>query len=99
MYVSAKEFCQHTGFPARTLARYLREGLLDYHKAGRRYVLDKEQTLERLRILAKHPSDTPVVRRKNKVRNSRIKGSSDIFNGAEDYKERISRLKNDISRK
>ena len=31
MFVTAKEFCKTTGFPARTLARYLHEGRIDCH--------------------------------------------------------------------
>lgn len=98
MFVSAKEFCEETGFPARTLVRYLREGKIDCHRAGRRYVLDKEMTLERLQELSRYESALPVVYRNNSRRKKKI-NHSDIFDGAQSYEERISRLKNDISKK
>jgi len=97
MYVSAKEFCEETGFPSRTLIRYLREGKIDSHRAGRRYVIDREQAIERLRALAHEKTFAPVDRRNHKSRYSKKKDSSHIFDGVDDYQERISLLKKTAS--
>lgn len=52
MFVNAKTFSMETGFPLRTLVRYIRAGRIPCHRVGRSYVLDKEKTLERLETIS-----------------------------------------------
>ena len=96
MYITAKEFCRSTGFPSRTLTRLLREGKLDFHRAGRRYILDKEETIARLRYLAHEKENAPIVYHKRKARRNWGK-KGDIFDGTKDYHQRILLLKKAIS--
>ncbi|MCR5704044.1 MAG: hypothetical protein K6G85_05425 [Eubacterium sp.] len=96
MYVTAKEFCKSTGFPSRLLIRYLRDGKIACHRAGRRYVIDKEQTEECLHMLAKSEKNVPVVYHKRKNRSNKNKDSSNIFDGIDNYQERISLLKKNV---
>ena len=60
MFTNVKEFCIKTGFPERTLKRYIKESKLPYHKAGRVYILDYEKTLSRLAQIAE---ETPQKRK------------------------------------
>ena len=46
MFTNVKEFCIKTGFPERTLKRYIKEGKIPFHKAGRVYIIDYDKTLE-----------------------------------------------------
>lgn len=52
MFVSAKQFCEETGFPLKTLTRYIREGFIPHIRAGRRYVLDKDAASKKLAEIA-----------------------------------------------
>ena len=97
MYITAKEFCRSTGFPSRTLTRLLREGKLDFHRAGRRYILDEEQTIARLRYLAHEKENAPISYRKRSVRRNWGKKEGDIFDGTKDYHQRILLLKKAVS--
>lgn len=96
MFMTAKEFCKTTGFPARTLARYLHEGRIDCHRAGRRYVLDKDSTLEQLRALSHNENTVSFIYHRPKKRRRQKKNQNDIFDGAETFKARISCLKKDL---
>ena len=72
LFTNVKEFCTKTGFPERTLKRYIKEGKLPYHKAGRVYILDYDKTLECLEHLSMQNVDNAKnCRRRRKKMSSR----------------------------
>lgn len=68
MLMSAKEFCQATGWPLKTIRRLCRTGQLECWQQGRVYLLEKEATLIKLELFKQRPcpagvSDVPRQRR------------------------------------
>jgi len=68
MLMSAKEFCQATGWPLKTIRRLCRTGQLECWRSGRVYLLNKAETLTRLELFKEQPlrglvADVPRHRR------------------------------------
>ncbi len=61
MLMSAKKFCQSTGFPVAYIRRLCRLGILPYWKCGRMYMLDRERTLEKLETLKERVPNEPYM--------------------------------------
>lgn len=55
MLMSAKEFCQATGWPLKTIRRLCRTGQLECWRSGRVYLLNKSETLTRLELFKEQP--------------------------------------------
>jgi len=51
MVVTLKAFCQESGWPIKTIKRLANTGILPHWRQGRRYLFDKERTLQKLELL------------------------------------------------
>ena len=78
MRVTAKEFAELEHMPLKRVKRYCHEGIFSYHRVGRIYSIDYEESKENLKKLDAHQAEldgvklkktTSVVRRHKKIKN------------------------------
>ena len=91
MIVTLKAFCEQTGFPKQMIKTHAKSGLLPYIPCGRRYLFDKEETLQRLELLKAVPVYKP---QRMKQERCRIKSTL-----PDQYTSRTERLKALIKQK
>lgn len=68
MVVTLKEFCQESGWPIKTIKRLANTGTLPHWRQGRRYLFDKERTLQKLELLKIIKVSEPAPERTQKTK-------------------------------
>lgn len=91
MIISAKQFCNETGFPVKLIRRLCRTGILPHWQAGRVYLLDKEKTVAKMEMLKTMPvyQSAPY-----KEKYQRIGKRQHVGSMTQELKEMIKQRKN-----